>query len=114
MAELLEQQAGTSSSAGNAPPRSCVLLHICDAPSHGREFNDYSSKHKDSYPEGPLRPLEPALPPPGRTKPWMEEARSVLHKLKHQLNVAKWVVTECIPAAQCTDGCPGVPCCTPL
>lgn len=76
--------------------RNCVLFHICDAPNHGREFNDYHETkygcdpaRLDSYPDGPLKPCGSAVPPPGRTKPWRQEAKEVLLRLKDELKVVK-------------------------
>lgn len=35
-----------------------------------------------------------ALPPVGRTTPWLEEARLVLNRLKGELKVAKYVIAQ--------------------
>lgn len=78
--------------------RNCVLFHICDDPAHGEEFNEYQSPKQDSYPEGPMRPVAAACIPPGRTKPWMQEATEVLTKLKEQQNVVKYV---CLDGSTC-------------
>lgn len=34
------------------------------------------------------------LPPVGRTRPWLEEARLVLQELKDDLKVAKYVIAQ--------------------
>ncbi|KXZ48270.1 hypothetical protein GPECTOR_29g48 [Gonium pectorale] len=101
VAEMLDAEraraaaGGASGSAPQpqrpAPPaRNCVLFHICDMPQHGRDFNNFARNAvNDSYPDGPLAPLGTAVPPPGRSRPWMEEAQEVLLKLKNELNVSK-------------------------
>ncbi len=69
--------------------RNFVLFHICEAPQHGREFNNYKDSDGDSYPDGPLKPIGSAVSPPFRTKPWKDEVEEVLLKLKNKLNVSK-------------------------
>lgn len=79
--------------------RNCILFHICEEANHGREFNDHTAASGDSYPDGPLNPApgSSAIPPPGRTKPWVQEAQEVLNKLKNKLNVAKYVIVQVEP-----------------
>ncbi|KXZ52702.1 hypothetical protein GPECTOR_9g748 [Gonium pectorale] len=98
VAEMLKRDRDGGGAAGgsnsNKPQqapaaRNCVLFHVCDMPQHGREFNDFTGNCNDTYPDGPLSPTRQALPPPGRTRAWMEEAQEVLHMLKTELNVHK-------------------------
>ncbi|KAL6753334.1 hypothetical protein V8C86DRAFT_2728003 [Haematococcus lacustris] len=76
--------------------RNTVLFHICDYPNHGMEFNNFTDPLYDFYPSGPLKPVGNygAVPPPGRSKPWKQEAEEVLTKLKTKLNVTKYVMVQ--------------------
>ncbi|KAJ9534954.1 hypothetical protein QJQ45_029611, partial [Haematococcus lacustris] len=76
--------------------RNTVLFHICDYPNHGMEFNNFTDPLYDFYPNGPLKPVGNygAVPPPGRSKPWKQEAEEVLTKLKTKLNVTKYVLVQ--------------------